>query len=230
MAIEILGLIGGIAPDSTLDYYRRVVAAYRAKAEGRYPRVVINCVNLERVLELAANDRPGLARWMAEEVGRLRDAGAGLALITSNTPHIVIDEIMAAAPLPMISIIDTACAHAKAAGMTRVGLFGTRFTMEGGVYHRVFERDGIRVVIPEEPDRTYVHETYVNEVALGTFRDATRERFLALAAAMRDAQRLDGMVLGGTELPLLLRGSSVEGCPFIDTTALHVEAAVERMA
>ena len=230
MAIEILGLIGGVAPDSTVDYYRRIVAGYRAAHEGRYPRVVINCVNLERVLQLAPNDKPGLAAWMIEEIERLKRAGAGLALITSNTPHVVIDQIMAKASLPMISIIDTACAHAQALGMKRVGLIGTRFTMEGGVYHRVFAKAGITVVIPDEPERTYVHDTYVNEIAVGDFRDATRERFVAIAEQMRDREQLQGLVLGGTELPLLLRGADVAGCPFIDTTALHVEAAIARMA
>lgn len=230
MAVEILGLIGGIAPDSTIDYYRRIVSSFRAgRTDGTFPRVVINCVNLGRVLELAQNDRPGLAAWMVEEIGRLERAGAQLALITSNTPHIVIDEIVARAPLPMISIIDTARDHAAAAGMQRVGLFGTRYTMEGGAYHRAFEAAGISVVIPEPDERTYVHDRYVNEIALGDFRDATRQRFVGITERMRDRERLDGMVLGGTELPLLLRGAEVPRCPFIDTTALHVDAAVHAM-
>jgi aspartate racemase len=110
-----------------------------------------------------------------------------------------------------------------------VGLLGTRFTMEAPFYPAVCARAGVAVVTPEEEDRAWVHARYVDELLKGDFRDETRRAFVSLVERLRDAERIDGVILGGTELPLLLREPMVAGLPALDTTALHVAAIVARL-
>jgi aspartate racemase len=129
-----LGVIGGIAPGSTIDYYRLLIDRYRElRPDGGYPSLVVNSIDLQLFLNLVGSgDRPKLTAYLVEEVHRLARAGAGLALFASNTPHLVFDEVQRLSPIPLVSIVESASAAAAAQGLRRVGLLGTRFTMEGG--------------------------------------------------------------------------------------------------
>lgn len=229
--MAVIGLIGGIAPESTIDYYRLFIAQYRErKPDGSYPSLLINSIDMARMLKLVGqNDLSGLASYLAEEVRRLADAGATLALMASNTPHIVFDDLQAISPIPLISIVETACQSAIDAGMKRVGLFGTKFTMQGGFYQKVFERAGIVLVAPDTAAQEYIHSAYMSELVNGVYRDEVRDRFIAMAMELRAHQGIDGLILGGTELPLLMRDSKGLDIPMIDTGRLHVERAVTEL-
>lgn len=228
--MRMLGIVGGIAPESTVEYYRLIVATYRARRpDGSYPPLVITSIDLKRLLDLVgAGDLSGLTRYLLEELERLARAGAELALLASNTPHIVFDDLRRQSPLPLISIVEGAAEAAKASGMSRVGLFGTKFTMRGDFYPAVFSRLGVEVVRPDRADLDYVHEKYVTELIDGVFLPETRRHVLAIVDRMKENSGIQGVVLGGTELPLLLRDveSSV---PLLDTSRIHVERAVEEM-
>jgi aspartate racemase len=163
---------------------------------------------------------------MLEEVRRLARAGATHGLLSSNTPHIVFDELRRTSPIPLISIVETACRAATERKLKRVGLFGTRFTMQGGFYQKVFAREGIAVTIPEPGDQEFIHDTYLNELVNGVVLAATRERYIAIARQMKKEQGIEALILGGTELPLLLRDAIGIGMMLLDTAQLHVEAAV----
>jgi aspartate racemase len=226
-----LGIIGGIAPESTIEYYRIIVAAYRARvADGSYPPLVINSIDMNTMRGLIEAGRlDQLADYLLGELQRLADAGSDFALLGSNTPHIIFDELERRSPLPLLSIIGAALDAAHALGLKKVGLLGTRFTMQGGVYKRVFAQGGVEVVIPEEADQTYVHEKYMNEFIEGVFLDETRAGLLAVVDRLKERERVEGVVLGGTELPLILRDAAGRGIPFLDTTRIHAERAVEQM-
>ena len=226
-----LGIIGGIAPESTIEYYRIIVAAYRARvADGSYPPLVINSIDMNRMRRLIeAGEFEGLAEYLLGELRRLADAGSDFALLSSNTPHIIFDELERRSPLPLISIIGAALDAARALGLKKVGLLGTRFTMQGGVYHRVFARGGVEVVTPPEDDQNYVHEKYMNEFIEGVFLDETREGLLAVVDRLKEREGVEGVVLGGTELPLILRDPAGRGIPFLDTARIHAERAVDEM-
>jgi aspartate racemase len=228
--MAILGIIGGIAPESTIQYYRLIVAAYREqRGDGTYPAIIINSIDLKRLLDLAAAERLAeLTEYLLRELERLARAGADVALFASNTPHLVFEEVRRHAPIPLISIVEAACAAAEAQGLTRVGLLGTRFTMEARFYPDVFARAGITVVSPDADERRWVHERYVTELIPAIFRAETRERMLALVAQMKTRDRIEGVVLGGTELPLLLRDAG-GGVPLLDTTRIHAEQAVAHL-
>jgi aspartate racemase len=228
---KLIGIIGGIGPESTIDYYRLFVSIYREhRPEGGYPPLLINSIDLARALKLVSSgDLEGLAAYMLEEIHRLARAGATHGLLSSNTPHIVFEEIDAASPIPLISIVDTACRAAVERKLKRVGLFGTRFTMQGGFYQKVFAREGIEVLIPDSGDQEFIHGTYLNELVNGIVRAETRERYTAIARRMKAEQGIEALILGGTELPLLLRGAIDIGVTLLDTARLHVERAVAEL-
>jgi len=224
-----LGIIGGIAPESTIAYYRLVVARHREKT-GRYPKIVINSIDLDAMIGLvAAGKFPELIAMLLGELEKLARAGAEIALFASNTPHIVFRELAPRSPLPLISIVECARDAAKALGLKRLGLFGTRFTMQAPFYREVFGSVGITVVVPEEDEQSWIHEKYMGELVNAVFLPETRDRLLAIAGRMKHEDAIDGLILGGTELPLILGDTGSTGMPFLDTTRIHVERAVERM-
>jgi len=214
------GIIGGIAPESTIDYYRQIVAACHQRASS-YPALIINSIDLTKMLDLIATDRDAATQYLVAEVKRLADAGADFAAMASNTPHLIFDEIRRRSPIPMISIVDATTAAARVAGLARLGVFGTRFTMQGRVYPDA--------VIPAPDEQEFIHDKYMSELAKGTFLPETRDKLLAIARRMVERDRIDGLILGGTELPLLLRDAERPGIPFLDTTNIHVNAIVDEM-
>src|SRR5215204_4981026 len=160
-----LGIVGGIAPESTIEYYRIIIATYRARVtDGSYPPLIINSIDMNRMRRmLEAGDLGGVAEYLLVEVRRLADAGADFAFMASNTPHLVFDELEQRSPIPLISIIRAALDEATKLRLKKVGLLGTRFTMQGGVYKEVFARGGVEIVTPVEADQDYVHEKYMGE-------------------------------------------------------------------
>jgi aspartate racemase len=162
-------------------------------------------------------------------VRRLAGAGADFAAMTANTPHIVFDEIAARSPIPLVSIVEECADEARRRGLRRLGLLGTRFTMEATFYPEVCARYDIAVVTPGESDRAFIHERYVGELLKGEFREETRRAFISFVSHLRDHDGIDGVILGGTELPLLLPAPKIADVPALDTTALHVAAIVRRL-
>ena len=224
-----VGLVGGLGPESTIDYYRRILEAWARERSGSAPRVVIDSLDVQRVVPLVERDHKGLVEYLARSLRRLAGAGVDFAALTANTPHLVFDELAAASPIPLVSIVETCAQEVKRLGLGRPLLLGTRFTMEGPFYPKVFTREGLELVRPGGDDVTWVHERYMGELLKGVFRDETRAGFVALVARLREAQRIDAVILGGTELPLLLQDAVVAGVPALDTTGLHVAAIVKRL-
>ena len=229
--MKTLGIIGGIGPESTIEYYRLIVAAYRARnPDGSFPPVLINSIDMTKMLALiGANQMTEVTKYLADEVNRLGRAGADVALLAANTPHIVFDEIQERAHIPMLSIVEATCDAARQKGLARLALFGTRFTMQGRFYPDVFSKRGIQLIAPAEDDQNYIHEKYMRELVHGHFLDETRSRLLAILDRLIDAQQVQGLILGGTELPLILSDEDYRGIPFLDTTRIHVERALKSM-
>jgi len=229
--MKTLGIIGGLGPESTLDYYGKVIALYRQRTgDGSYPQLIINSVDLKKGLDfMDANNLPGMTDYLVEEIGKLILAGATFGLISANTPHIVFDEVASRSSIPLISIVEATCAAAKARKLKRLALFGTRYTMQAAFYPKVFSRGRIELLLPGPEDQTYIHEKYLNELVSGKFLPATRAGLLAIVDRMKASSNIDGVILAGTELPLILRDSEHNGIPLLDTTKIHCEAAVTEM-
>jgi aspartate racemase len=229
--MKTLGIIGGLGPESTIDYYGKIIALYRQRTgDGSYPQFIINSINMKKGLDLMeANNLPGMADYLLEEISKLARAGATFGLISANTPHIVFDEVASKSPISLISIVEATCAAAKARKLKRLALLGTRYTMQATFYPKVFSREGIELFVPDPEDQTYIHDKYLNELVSGKFLPETRAGLLAIADRMKEKHDIDGVILAGTELPLILRDREHDGIPFLDTTEIHCEAAVNEM-
>jgi len=229
--LKILGIIGGTGPESTVDYYQSLVAVWRERTkDDSYPHMVINSVNLTTLINLITADRlADVAAFLGAEVQRLGAAGAEVALIAANTPHIVFDEVRRLSPVPMISIVEATAAAAAARGLRKVALLGTRFTMRGRFYPDVFDRVGIELVVPSSEEQDAVHAKYMNELVVGDLKEATRDWFVSLIASLRARSGVEAVILGGTELSLILKEPSYDGVAVLDTTQIHVQAAVDAM-
>ena len=229
--MKMLGIIGGVGPESTIEYYQNIIALYRDRQrDGSYPEFIINSVDLKKGLDfMAANNLTGMADYLLEEIGKLARAGANFGLISANTPHIVFDELASKSPIPLISIVEATCAAAKARGLKKLALLGTRFTMQGTFYPKVFSREGIELVVPDAKDQEYLHDKYLNELVPGNFLPETRDGLLAIVDRMQTKTNIDGVILAGTVLPLILRDADHKGIPLLDTTKIHCQAAVAEM-
>src|SRR5256885_13844450 len=179
------GLGGGLGPESTIDYYRRIIQVWHRHDPGSFPSMVIDSLDVQRGLALVASDLPGLTEYLFASVRRLSGAGVDFVAMTANTPHIVFDELAARSPVPMVSIVEVCANEAKRRGLARVGLLGTRFTMEARFYPAVFSRRGMEIVTPGERERTAVHDRYVGEPLKRDLRDETRPWMIALIARLR---------------------------------------------
>jgi len=229
--VKTLGIIGGVGPESTIDYYKNIIAMYRErKRDGSYPQFIINSINLQKGIDfLEAKNLPGMTDFLLDEIEKLPKAGAEFGIIAANTPHIVFDEIAPKSPLPLISIVEAACAYAKERGLKRLALFGTRYTMQADFYQKVFKREGIDLVVPEPKDQDYIHEKYFAELVPGIFLPETRENLLAIVDRMKAKMSIEGVLLAGTELALILRGENHNGMALLDTGKIHCQAAVNEM-
>ncbi len=226
-----LGIIGGVGPESTIDYYRTLIEIFRKRQPtAGYPPLLINSINLQEQIGLVeANDLSGLVKFLSQEIEKLNRAGADFALLASNTPHLVFDDLQRVSPIPLISIVEVTAVEAQRRGLKRIGLFGAGFTMRAHFYQDVFSRVGIEVIVPESSEQEFIHDKYMNELINGVFLPETRACLLAIVDRLKENAQIDAVVLGGTELPLILRDEAHHGIPFLNTTRLHCEAAIDRM-
>lgn len=225
---RVLGIVGGIGPESTIDYYRALVATWRKRRpDGSYPRVIIDSVEAGRVIRLLGEgEYPAVGRALGAALAELAAAGCGRALIASNATHLAFEHIDPPPPVPMIHIVDAARDAAIDHGHRRLGLIGTRFVMTSPLYVDRFAPAGLTVVAPSTDEQDTVHAIYMGELLLGDIRDDSRERLVSVIAAMRDRDGIDGVILGGTELALTLTEPAYAGIPILNTVQVHVDAAV----
>ena len=229
--MKTLGIIGGLGPESTVDYYQRIIALFRERTGDRhYPEFVIVSVDLRKGLDfMELNDLSGMADYLLQAIATLARSSANFGLISANTPHIVFDEVASQSPIPLISIVEATCAAAKARELKRLALFGTRYTMQASFYPKVFSREGIELLVPEPNDQNWIHDKYFSELVPGIFLPETRAGLIAIVDRIKAKSDIDGVILAGTELPLILCDPHHNGIPFLDTTRIHVETAVDEM-
>ena len=226
-----LGVVGGMGPESTIAYYRAVIAAAQDLDPGSPPApVLINSIDVQKVLRLVAeNALAALTDYLVAEIEVLAKGGATLGLLAANTPHIVFDDVRQRSPIPMVSIVEATRDAARERGLTRLGLFGTKFTMQGRFYPDVFSKAGIELVRPQDDEQAFIHEKYVEELLKNVFLAETRGSLLRIVATMKERDRVQGIILAGTELPLLLTADTVSETPLLDTALIHVLAAVKQL-
>ena len=229
--MKTLGIIGGTGPDTTIEYYRMIIASYRSqKQDGSYPTIIINSIDLKTLVDLiTANQLAQLTNYLLEEVRKLAAAGADFGLLAANTPHLVFNELSRQSPIPLISIVEATCDAVLELGLTRVALFGTRFTMQAQFYPEVFTPKGITLITPTLPEQEYIHDKYMNELLKGIFLPETHAKLLTIVDELKEKEEIEGLILAGTELSLILREDSYKGIPFFDTAKIHVQRVIAEM-
>ena len=229
MSERILGIVGGVGPESTLDYYRRLIDGYHARVgPASHPPLLIDSLDGGRLIPaLVAGDFDPVRDAIATAVERLAAGGAGLAIVASVATHSVYDAVAPTAPIPMLSIVEATCRATVSAGVRHPALFGTRVSVEGAYFARPFEGAGIELVRPAEPDRGWIQDAYLGELVAGVIRPETRERLLEILAGLIRTEGADGLILAGTELSLILPEPAYLGIPTLNAAAVHVAAALD---
>ena len=222
-----IGMIGGFGPESTLDYYRLIINQYRQQqGEGSLPEIIIYSMDLYDLLTLVEQKRwDDVTSFLLKGVNSLHKAGADFGIISANTPHIVYDQLKSSSPIPLISIVEETSKKAKEIGLQRVGLLGTSFTMRASFFQKVFANNNISIVAPNEKEQDFIQHKLMTEIELGQFLEETRNGLLTIVKRMVDEDLIEGVILGCTELPLILTKDEFD-IPFLNTTKIHVESAI----
>ncbi len=218
-----IGIIGGLGPEATIDYYRTIINECREQTQGDVPEIVLYSLNLRDFPSIDNED--ALVKWLLDGLKALHRAGADFAIISANTPHIVFDKLKPLSPLPLLSIVEETGKAARALGVGRVGLFGTRITMSSDFYQRVFKDNGIAIVVPTMDERDYIDHKISSELIFNNIREETRNGLLGIVERMIRDDDIQALILGCTELPLILTHDDL-GIPFLNTTRIHALSAV----
>ncbi|WP_019629742.1 aspartate/glutamate racemase family protein [Actinomadura atramentaria] len=230
MGSGVVGLIGGMSWESSAEYYRLLNTLVRERDGGHHnARSLLLTVDFAEVEALQrAGDWAAAGRLLAAAARRLEAGGADVVLLCTNTMHRVADAIEGAIGVPFLHLVDVTADRVHAAGVRRVGLLGTRFTMEMDFYRdRMTARHGTEVLVPDEPGRTLVHDVIYDELTRGVVRDESRTAFLRVIDEL-GRRGAEAVVLGCTEIPLLV-GPDESPLPVFDSTRIHVEAALDAL-
>ena len=221
-----IGILGGMSPESTVAYYETITRTYTERyGDYGYPEILIHSVTFQPYV-----DWPNAGRWdlvaagLGEAAQRLERAGADFVVIATNTMHIVVDAVQAAIEIPVLSLLDVVGQAIAAQGLTTVGLLGTAFTMSQPLYTDALAPRDIKVVVPSAEDQQVVHRVIYDELVAGKILPESREKYVAIVRRLV-ADGAQGVILGCTEIPLLIGESDVD-VPLFDTTEIHAQAAL----
>ncbi|MDE6387924.1 MAG: amino acid racemase [Lachnospiraceae bacterium] len=225
-----LGLVGGTGPESTLVYYREINRLMNMRTNGKaFPEISIESVNLYRALGYVSDERyEELSRYLLDAINNLVNGGAEVVALTAGTMHVVYDELKDKVHVPFISIPDAVSEEAVLHNYNKVGLLGTIFTMRNDFFKKAFSEKGIDIVTPSDEDMLLVNERISKELEYGIVKDSTREELIGIIARMKEQQGIEAVILGCTELPLLL---SANNCPVdcLDIMDIHINKLVRLM-
>ena len=224
-----IGLIGGMTPESTKDYYDMLMEMSRERLEGNLnnPEMIIYSINLSvMVAHFKAGQREKVVAMMADVMERLRIAGAEIGAMTANTPHVLFDEIAKGTELPLISIIETTHDRAKEMGCRKALLLGTRTTMASDMYPKRFERSGMGIMVPDEEERDFIDGSISDELSIGIVRPETKARYIDICKRYL-ATGADTVILGCTEIPMVLKEGDLQ-MKVLNPARVHAEAIFER--
>ena len=222
------GLVGGMGPESTIPYYHDIVyGVQEALGELIFPELSIESVNVFEVLRLCGEKQyDKLTEYLMGAINNLAKSGADFAALSANTPHIVFDKLKEQSPISLISIVEATCEEAKLRGLKKIGLLGTIFTMTGEFFKAPFVKNGIQIIVPTESEIELINDKISTELELGIVKEETLLFFQKVISRMKDEDGIEAIVLGCTELPLLLN-DEVSPVPCLDTMQIHVRSIIK---
>lgn len=225
---QVIGLIGGLSPESTVHYYQRICRRFNEQATGlEFPQIVLHSVNLQKLMDcFERNDWRQVAAYLTESMERLAAAGADFAAILANTPHNAWEHLEGRTPLPVLTIMEATATELLSRGVNRVALLGTRATMECGFFQDHFSKRGIEALTPEQDDRKELDRIVWEELSHGRVLESSRERARAIIGSL-EAQNVQAIILGCTELSMLIRPEDSQQ-PQLDTMTVHADAILAK--
>lgn len=223
-----LGLVGGMGPESTIPYYHDIVYGVQQRlGKDCFPNLTVESVNVFDVLRLCGERKyDELTDYLLRAIRNLAQSGADFAALSANTPHIVFDRLEALSPIPLMSIIESTCREAEKRNLKKIGLMGTIFTMTEDFFKRPFLRRGMAIVVPTDAEMAYVHQKISSELEHGIVKEETLDRFQSILTRMQAEEQIEAIVLGCTELPLLLN-DQVTPVPCLDTMKIHIQDIID---
>ena len=223
-----LGLVGGMGPESTIPYYHDIVYGVQDRiGKDFFPNLTIESVNVFEVLKFCKEEKyEELTDYLMQAIGRLISAGADFVALSANTPHIVFDRLQERSTVPLVSIVETACEEAVRRNLRKVGLLGTVFTMTGEFFKKPFYKSHIEITIPTVEEMEYINDKIVTELERGIVKEETLHNFQRIIARMQQEEGIEAVILGCTELPLLLN-DEVSPVPCLDTMKIHVRHIID---
>ena len=221
------GIIGGLGPASTVDYYNGIIAGCRNQSDdNHYPEIIINSIDMTKVLSMVANNEwDGLTEILVQSVREVANAGADFAAIASNTPHIVFGRVAERSALPLISIVDETCKYAQGMKCGKVLVIGTLFTMRSGLYTDAFTKYGMTAQVPTEQEQKDIFSLFYPNLENGIVVPDDKEKMLILLRKIITRERYDALVLGCTELPLMIKSEDID-IRLINTTQIHIDSII----
>lgn len=229
-----LGLVGGVGPVSTIEYYKGINEGYqkhlsRYSKSGENPPMLIDSLNLATAYDLSVKkDWKNFAELFINSVHSLHAAGAEFAAIAANTAHIVFDEVKAASPIPLIGIVDETCKAAQAHGCKKLLIFGTGFTMSSGMYEAKCAEYGLEGIVPDDADKKIIHDIIFPNLEAGIVLEYEKTAVLEIARKMLSEHQADALVLGCTELNLIIKDGELD-TTLLDTAEIHINAILKYM-
>ncbi|MCD4819315.1 MAG: amino acid racemase [Candidatus Cloacimonetes bacterium] len=223
-----IGIIGGLGPESTLYYYKNIISTFnKNKTNLVYPEIIIISVNTRIFIELLEKKKWDTIKVLIlDKLNALSCAGADFAIISSNSFHSIFDELQSKSPIPLLSIVEETGKYAEQLNLKTLGLLGTMFTMESDFYQKSFKSKGMRIVLPDKEEQLYIHEKLFSEIEFGIIKQETKNSLLTIVNKMITRHSIDALILGCTELPLILTQDGYD-IPFLNTTAIHVDSIIK---
>lgn len=224
-----VGIVGGLGPESTVDYYQSIISGYQERMDSKevLPELFINSINMYQVFEfISKEDLDGLAAYLVDAIKKLEGVGVDFAIISANTPHLVFDKVKQKVDIPLISIVEETYKHTKALGLQKIGLIGTKFTMENDFFKQPFIADDKEIIVPTESEQLYIHEKIVAELENGIVNHETKNDYLTIVKRMIAEDGIEGIILGCTELPMIIKVEDLD-IPQFNTTEIHVNKILD---
>lgn len=226
-----IGILGGIGPESSIEYYRLIIKRFQEKLKTKdFPEIIISSINMTEMLNYVfTNQSDLLVDFLVARIRVLEKAGVDYVALASNTPHIVFDRLTERVNVPLISIVEATCNVIREKRLKRIGLFGTKSTMTSGFYNKVADTYGIQIIIPIPDKQDYIHDKYMSELIYNRIVPETKEQLIQIVHVLKKTESIEGLILGGTELPLILKQSDFKDVEIFDTTKIHVDRIVANM-
>lgn len=219
-----IGILGGMSPESTTEFYNLLIKKYYEKNKNyAYPEIVIFSVDFDNMMKLQeSNDMKTYVKELMVGINSLQKAGADFAVIASNTPHMVFNELQKKSKIPLLSIVKNAANKAKIMGMKKLLLLGTKFTMRSTFYKDGFQDLNIQILFPNINEQNKINKIIYDELVNGIIKRQSKKQFLEIVKNYD----VDGIILGCTELPSILTPKDTK-IPLLDTLQIHVEATLD---